>query len=144
MLNREPGWFSSYGDHPSGNISTIELFSPHVLRERSLLMVVMVALSLEMIWRQISGASEMVRLIQTEAVAEALHQPFAAISIEMFFRSLYFFTQAYHRSETHDFVSYLAENARLLGIMKLKRKSVHPSPLKFNPALLTSSSLPYL
>jgi len=37
-------------------------------------MVVMVALALEMIRGQISGVSEMVRLIQTEAVAEPLHQ----------------------------------------------------------------------
>ena len=98
------------------------------LLERSLAMVVMVALALEMIRRQISGVSEMVRLIQTEAVVEALHQPFAAISIKMVYRNLYFFTQAHHRGETKDVVSYLAENARLLGIVE--RKPEHSPRLK--------------
>jgi hypothetical protein len=76
----------------------------------------------------------------SDAVAEALHQPFAAISIEMVYRSLYFFTQAHHRGETDDVVSYFAANAKLLGIVKRKRKSAHPSPLEFIPPLLTSSS----
>ena len=78
----------------------------------------------------------------SDAVAEALHQPFAAISIEMVYRSLYFFTQAHHRGETNDVVSYLAANAKLLGIVKRKRKSAHPSPLDFIPPLLTNSSQP--
>jgi hypothetical protein len=76
----------------------------------------------------------------SDAVAEALHQPFAAISIEMVYRSLYFFTQAHHRGETDDVVSYYAANAKLLGIVKRKRKSAHPSPLEFIPPLLTSST----
>jgi hypothetical protein len=76
----------------------------------------------------------------SDAVAEALHQPFAAISIEMVYRSLYFFTQAHHRGETDDVVSYYAANAKLLGILKRKRKTAHPSPLEFIPPLLTSSS----
>ncbi len=33
----------------------------------------------------------------TDAIAEALHQPFSAISIEMVYRSLYFFTIAHQR-----------------------------------------------
>jgi hypothetical protein len=78
----------------------------------------------------------------TDAVAEALHQPLAAISIEMVYRSLYFFTQAHHRGETDDVVAYFAANAKLLGIVKRKRKSAHPSPLEFIPPLLTGSSLP--
>ena len=78
----------------------------------------------------------------SDAVAEALHQPFAAISIEMVYRSLYFFTQAHHRGETDDVVSYFAANAKLLGIVKRKRKSAHPSPLEFIPPLLTNSSQP--
>lgn len=76
----------------------------------------------------------------SDAVAEALHQPFAAISVEMVYRSLYFFTQAHHRGETDDVVAYLATNAKLLGIVKRKRKSAHPSPLEFIPPLLTSST----
>jgi hypothetical protein len=35
-----------------------------------------------------------------DSVAEALKQPFAAISIEMIYRSLYFFTQAHQRGQT--------------------------------------------
>jgi hypothetical protein len=38
------------------------------LRERTLSLIVMVAFVLDMIWRQISGVSEMVRLVQTESV----------------------------------------------------------------------------
>lgn len=65
----------------------------------------------------------------TDAVAEALQQPFAAISIEMIYRSLYFFTQAHARGQADDVVTYLAANTKLLGILKRKRKGAHPSPL---------------
>ena len=78
----------------------------------------------------------------SNAAPEALQQPFAAISIEMVYRSLYFFTQAHHRGETNDVVTYLAANAKLLGIVKRKRKSAHPSPLDFIPPLLTNLSQP--
>jgi hypothetical protein len=78
----------------------------------------------------------------TDAVAEALDQPFAAISIEMVYRSLYFFTQAHHRGETDDVVAYLAANAKLLGIVKRRRKAARPSPLEIIPPLLTCSSHP--
>lgn len=64
----------------------------------------------------------------TDAVAEALEAPFAAVSLEMVYRSLYYFTQAYHRGEVSDVVAYLAANAKLFGILKRKRKS-KPSPL---------------
>lgn len=59
----------------------------------------------------------------TDAVSEALNQPFAAISLEMVYRSLYFFTQAYHRGEATDVVAYLAANAKLFGLLKRKRTS---------------------
>jgi hypothetical protein len=59
----------------------------------------------------------------TDAVADELKQPFAAVSLEMVYRSLYFFTQAYHRDEATDVVKYLAENASWLGLLKRKRKS---------------------
>lgn len=52
----------------------------------------------------------------TDAVAEALNQPFAAISIEMVYRSLYFFTQAHARGQADNVVAYLADNTKLLGI----------------------------
>jgi hypothetical protein len=64
----------------------------------------------------------------TDAVAEALNRPFAAISLEMVYRSLYFFTQAYHRGEATDPVAYLAHNADWLGVLKRKRPRP-PSPL---------------
>jgi hypothetical protein len=73
----------------------------------------------------------------TDAVAEALHQPFSAISIEMVYRSLYFFTHAKQRGETDDVVTYLANEAKFLGIIKRKRKDDYPAPLVFVPNLLT-------
>ena len=45
-----------------------------------------------------------------------------SVSLEMVYRSLYFFTQAYHRGEATDVVEYLAANADWLGILKRKRK----------------------
>lgn len=53
----------------------------------------------------------------TDAVAEALNQPFVAISAEMVYRSLYFFTNARHRSETNDVAAFLAADARLFDII---------------------------
>ncbi len=78
----------------------------------------------------------------TDAVADALNLPFAAISIEMVYRSLYFFTQAHQRDEANDVVVYLAANAKLFGIIKRKHNPAHPSPLDFISLLLTSSVLP--
>jgi len=75
----------------------------------------------------------------TDAVAEALQQPFAALSLEMVYRSLYFFTQAYHRGEAADVVVYLAANAKWLGILKRKRRR-KPLPLEISP--LTNPSEP--
>ncbi len=76
----------------------------------------------------------------TDAVAEELNQPFAAISMEMVYRGLYYFTQAYHRGEAKDPAAYLAANASLLGVLKRKRKRKRPSPLVlFN---LTNSAGP--
>jgi len=77
----------------------------------------------------------------TDSVAESLNQPFAAISMEMIYRSLYFFTQAHQHGQTDDVVTYLAANTKLLGIVKRKHKSAHPSPLKLFPSL-TDVTLP--
>lgn len=77
----------------------------------------------------------------TDAVADALNQPFAVISIEMVYRSLYFFTQAHARGQANDLVTYLAANTKLLGILKRKRKGAHPSPLELIP-ILTEANLP--
>ncbi len=76
----------------------------------------------------------------TDAIAEALHLPFSAVSMEMVYRSLYFFTNARHRGETDDVVAYLANEAKFFGILKRKRKNDNPSPLVFVPKLLTELS----
>jgi hypothetical protein len=59
----------------------------------------------------------------TDAVAEALRQPFAVLSLEMVYRGLYHFTQARQRGEADDVVAYLAAQAKSLGILKRKRCS---------------------
>ena len=63
----------------------------------------------------------------TDAVAEALNKPFAALSLEMVYRGLYHFTQAFHRGHATDPVAYLTAKAKWLGIIKRKRKR---SPLE--------------
>jgi len=68
----------------------------------------------------------------TDAVAEALNRPFATLSLEMVYRSLYYFTQAHHRGEATQVVAYLAANAKGLGIIKRKRQT-RPSPPKLSP-----------
>ena len=57
----------------------------------------------------------------TDAVAEQLQQPFAAVSLEMVYRGLYHFTQAFHRRDADDLLSYLASHAKRLGILKQTR-----------------------
>jgi hypothetical protein len=59
----------------------------------------------------------------TDAVAEELRQPFAALSVEMIYRGLYHFAQAQQRGEADDVVAYLAAQAKSLGILKRKRHS---------------------
>ena len=78
----------------------------------------------------------------TDAVAEAITQPFAALSMELVYRSLSFFPVAYQRGEATDVVGYFAADAKSLGILKRKRKTAQPSPLLIIPALLTDSSNP--
>jgi hypothetical protein len=65
----------------------------------------------------------------TDAVAEALNQPFAAISMEMVYRSLYHFAQAFHQGEATEVVAFLVAEAKLLGIVKRKRKRKRQDPL---------------
>jgi hypothetical protein len=55
-------------------------------------------------------------------VADTLSVPFNQISLEMVYRSLYFCTTAFQRGEADDPVAYLAENAKLFGLVKRKRK----------------------
>jgi len=54
----------------------------------------------------------------TDAIAEALNKPLLAISMEMVYRGLYYFGQAYARGEADDPVAYLVFYAKLLGIVK--------------------------
>ena len=72
----------------------------------------------------------------TDAVAAELDRPFAALSLEMVYRSLYFFTSAYQRGEASDVVLYLAAHAADLGIVKRKRKR-DPIPSRFDQLRLT-------
>jgi hypothetical protein len=73
----------------------------------------------------------------SDATADRLHQPLAAVSVEMTYRSLYFATQALHRGETNDPVAYLADHSRQLGILKQPRKSrPQVAPLEFVANLL--------
>ena len=58
----------------------------------------------------------------SDAVADALNQPFAALSLEMVYRSLYIFTGAYQRGEASDPIAYLAAKADRIGIIKRRRK----------------------
>lgn len=72
----------------------------------------------------------------TDAVAEELQQPVTALSLEMVYRSVYHFAQAFHRGEAADLVAYLAADARGLGILKQKRKP----PRLIWPALTVAAS----
>ncbi len=58
----------------------------------------------------------------TDAVAAALGKPFMDISMEMVYRSLYYFSQAYQKGESDNIVAYLAANATWLGLIKRRRK----------------------
>lgn len=76
----------------------------------------------------------------TDAVAEELDQPFAALSLEMVYRSLYFFTGAYQRGAATDVVHYLAAEAADLGI--LKRQRARAAPARFAQLTLTFADNP--
>ena len=58
----------------------------------------------------------------TDDVADTLALPFNQLSLEMVYRSLYFCTTAFQRGEADDTVTYLADNAKLFGLIKRKRK----------------------
>lgn len=63
----------------------------------------------------------------TDSVAEALHKPFKAISMEMVFRGLYHFTQARRRGQASDPVEYFVRKAKSLSLIKQKRRKKHLS-----------------
>jgi hypothetical protein len=54
----------------------------------------------------------------SDTVAEVLNKPLLAISLEMVYRGLYYFGQAFAKGEADDPVAYLVLHAKLLGIVK--------------------------
>lgn len=65
----------------------------------------------------------------TDAVAESLQKRFAALSLEMVYRSLPFYARAYHQGRATDVVDYLADHAERFGILKRRRNRDKPSVL---------------
>lgn len=65
-----------------------------------------------------------------DAVAAALHQPLAAISLARLYRYLYFFTTAYQAGTATDVVPSMAAEAKALGILKPPRSRI-PAPTIF-------------
>jgi hypothetical protein len=58
----------------------------------------------------------------TDGVAEELAVSQRQISVEMVYRGLYHYTQALKRGDSRNVFEYLAQEARLLGIVKRPRK----------------------
>ncbi len=75
----------------------------------------------------------------TDAVAEVLDRPTTALSLEMVYRSLYFFAQAYHRGGAAGPVAYFAAQAKPLGILKRARAA---PPARSDDLALTFASDP--
>ena len=55
-------------------------------------------------------------------VSQALKEPIEKISVEMVFRSLYHYSRAVERGDNSRAVEYLVAHAKLLGLVKAKRK----------------------
>lgn len=58
-----------------------------------------------------------------DEVAGLLRLPFDRISVEMVFRSIYYYTKAVERGDTRPMPEYLAARSTDLGIVKRKRKT---------------------
>ena len=56
-------------------------------------------------------------------IAQALGEPLERISVEMVFRAFSHYSRAVQRGESSHLVSFLAEHAKLLGIVKRRRRS---------------------
>jgi hypothetical protein len=65
----------------------------------------------------------------TDAVAERLNKRFAALSLEMVYRSLSYYTIALHQGRATDVIQYLADRTAHLGIVKRRRNRDKPSLL---------------
>ena len=63
-----------------------------------------------------------VLLTLCQQVAEVLGEPLERISVEMVFRAFYHYSRAVQRGEADNLVLFLAEHAKLLGIVKRRRK----------------------
>ena len=57
-----------------------------------------------------------------QQVAQVLGEPLERISVEMVFRAFYHYSRAVQHGEAADLVQFLAEHAKLLGIVKRWRK----------------------
>ena len=68
----------------------------------------------------------------TDAVAAELHQPVAALSLEMIYRSLFHFPHVYQRGEATELVAWVAANAKWLGVLKRPRKRLDEKRLALN------------
>ena len=77
----------------------------------------------------------------SDAVAAALDQPLAAISLDRLYRHLYFFTVPYQAGTATDVVAYMAAEARALGILK-ERRARAPAPSIFQQLTLTLAPNP--
>jgi hypothetical protein len=58
-------------------------------------------------------------------VAQSLNEPLEHISVEMVFRAFYHYSRALLRGETIELVPYLVQHAKLLGLVKRRRKRHH-------------------
>lgn len=63
----------------------------------------------------------------TDQVADVLHKPFKAISLEMVFRALHHFAHVRLRGEAIDLIEYLVRRAKSLSLIKQKRRKEHLS-----------------
>lgn len=63
----------------------------------------------------------------TDQVADVLHKPFNAISLEMVFRALHHFAHVRLRGEAIDLIEYLVRRAKSLSLIKQKRRKEHLS-----------------
>jgi hypothetical protein len=57
-----------------------------------------------------------------QQVAQALGEPLERISVERVFRAFYHYSRAVQRCESDNLISFLAEHAKLLGIVKRQRQ----------------------
>ena len=57
-----------------------------------------------------------------QQVAQALGEPLERISVEMVFRAFYHYSRTVQHGGSDDLVSFLAEHAKLLGLVKRRRK----------------------